>query len=654
MAYVRTLSTSMPSLREIVSRFLGDQDQYRDRDFIDNDGVSRQDLALDKLVKEICSLASVSSEPPAVLPNNRRWKFSDFHNSLHKQHPTFFQQEQRRQAFESENFPLRVINVATGKLEDVSWVRGKKVEVEKKMKRDIVQLEESKNKNLTALEIDTKKALAAEMRRSEEEREILSTAAIWLDSMKQVHNERLEETKKIKANAMASIAPFKYAILSHCWLQRPHEEVIYSDLGQDVSLYEIANDLKPTKKESLRKLLYSMKATKSRGLEYIWADTCCIDKSNFTELVESLSSMGTWYINADFCLVFLGDVDSDRLSVVEPTGTWPRWSTRGWTLQEIVLCREAVFYNSQWKNIGDSNNDGEAICKISGLPPNSACKGTPPDYAASTILHWAASRETFKDEDQAYSLMGILGVRMEASYGEGRQRALSRLIDEVVRVKGDVSAFNWRGKDCGRTMYPSDLTGFPSDVSDPVRSGNAISITNAGLYSEFDIIPIHIVIDSEKSYTDDTSALHSILALEKLGDPRDECEVSCTIRFTVQGSGQTSNAPYYGPDTTSYDPKLEATLVCDLWMLKDRLTQKTIQEFEYPHYCVGRIHNLHRRWVLARFAGLKRANWFLCLFVMMGSDTYAGRRIPTDEIFKDPFYHERDLLTVPMYMLTSI
>lgn len=46
------------------------------------------------------------------------------------------------------------------------------------------------------------------------------------------------------------------------------------------------------------KLLKSISEARLLGFNYIWVDSCCINKSNNTELVEAISSMGDWYKNA--------------------------------------------------------------------------------------------------------------------------------------------------------------------------------------------------------------------------------------------------------------------------------------------------------------------------------------------------------------------
>ncbi|PQE21528.1 vegetative incompatibility HET-E-1 protein [Rutstroemia sp. NJR-2017a BVV2] len=102
---------------------------------------------------------------------------------------------------------------------------------------------------------------------------------------------------------------------------------------------------------------------------YLWNDTCCINKGDANELSDSLARMGEWYNNADFCLVHL-----DTPSATEWLSTWdhlekpdelsnfhkfdevsgPKWATRGWTLQELVLSKMTFYVNSTWKPLSRS------------------------------------------------------------------------------------------------------------------------------------------------------------------------------------------------------------------------------------------------------------------------------------------------------------
>jgi hypothetical protein len=91
------------------------------------------------------------------------------------------------------------------------------------------------------------------------------------------------------------------------------------------------------------------------GLQYVWLDTCCIDKRSSAELSEATNSMYRWYERSTVCYAYLADVPSEgfwsETAEYEALGK-SRWFTRGWTLQELlaprnVLLYEGNVYNSQ-------------------------------------------------------------------------------------------------------------------------------------------------------------------------------------------------------------------------------------------------------------------------------------------------------------------
>ena len=387
------------------------------------------------------------------------------------------------------------------------------------------------------------------------------------------------------------------------------------------------------------------------GKRYVWLDTCCIDKSNSGELVESLSLMGDWYANADLCLVHV-DTPRSNSEWVEEWNYWKdsshvpvslnmtefnqigtgetdeekakfkiEWATRGWTLQELVLSKVTYYVNSHWENLtrpvevigplyalrpfiqrylrhpftnthksvdpkileelkkvlsptfikdgmsqeneiavmiqtlgfvpprglkekvaeaqigkavltasgqmsgrlddlvsrgditdvsglssilqeGDSIkrialfnhlfselmeltdtailDDRKTIAKFSKIEnmTNWIAGDGLFDSSASTSLVTAAQRETTVLTDQAYCLMGILGVRFPAFPAEGLPKALARLLDEVVISYNDVSVFNWTGKHQGsplhgRSLFPSSIDAFVDPTQNPVVKSQA-------------------------------------------------------------------------------------------------------------------------------------------------------------------------------------
>jgi hypothetical protein len=137
-----------------------------------------------------------------------------------------------------------------------------------------------------------------------------------------------------------------YAILSHTWTEG--QEVTFADIKE----LGKAVDTDGKSKEGYQKLRFCAEQAKRDGLDYFWVDTCCIDKSNNTELSKAINSMFLWYQNADRCYVYLSDVEIRTLNVDrsdEPARTWQsafkesRWFTRGWTLQELLAPKAVEF-----------------------------------------------------------------------------------------------------------------------------------------------------------------------------------------------------------------------------------------------------------------------------------------------------------------------
>ena len=57
------------------------------------------------------------------------------------------------------------------------------------------------------------------------------------------------------------------------------------------------------------KIKYACEQAIRDGYEYVWVDTCCINKDSSAELSEAINSMYRWYQSAAVCYVFLSDVD---------------------------------------------------------------------------------------------------------------------------------------------------------------------------------------------------------------------------------------------------------------------------------------------------------------------------------------------------------
>jgi hypothetical protein len=141
-----------------------------------------------------------------------------------------------------------------------------------------------------------------------------------------------------------------YAILSHTW-----------DEGQEVTFDDLVKNSGKSK-TGYNKIWFCARQAQRDGLEYFWVDTCCIDKTNNSELSEAIVSMFQWYKNAMRCYVYLSDVSSracekdsepHRELKREPAIKTSRWFTRGWTLQELIAPASVEFFSKEGDRLGD-------------------------------------------------------------------------------------------------------------------------------------------------------------------------------------------------------------------------------------------------------------------------------------------------------------
>src|SRR5215831_501837 len=92
-----------------------------------------------------------------------------------------------------------------------------------------------------------------------------------------------------------------YAILSHTW---GDEEITIQQLRRlgGCSQQTLASPQTLDKKRRATvlkkgyiKIAGAAQLAVGRGLDYIWVDTCCIDKTSSSELSEAINSMYLWY-----------------------------------------------------------------------------------------------------------------------------------------------------------------------------------------------------------------------------------------------------------------------------------------------------------------------------------------------------------------------
>jgi len=223
-----------------------------------------------------------------------------------------------------------------------------------------------------------------------------------------------------------------YAILSHTW--EHGEEVTFRDLIDGTG----------KNKTGYNKIQFCGQQAERDGLRYFWVDTCCIDKSSSAELQEAINSMFRWYQKAERCYVYLSDVlygSSDRDDEYsrrwKPAFKKSRWFTRGWTLQELIAPASVEFFSKDGAYLGNRQSLEQTVHEITGIAVE-ALRGRPlSQFRTDERLLWAAKRQTIREEDNAYCLLGIFNIYMALIYGEGRKNAMARLEEQVEKISKD-------------------------------------------------------------------------------------------------------------------------------------------------------------------------------------------------------------------------
>lgn len=126
----------------------------------------------------------------------------------------------------------------------------------------------------------------------------------------------------------------QYAILSHRW---------YQD-NEELSFVDVPNLSHPTvqAKKGYQKLVGFQKIVQSYyGCRYLWVDSACISE---TDRKASIPLMFAWYRHAYVCVIYL--TSSSTISK-DP------WSTRGWTLQELLAAERIICFTSDWRPVKD-------------------------------------------------------------------------------------------------------------------------------------------------------------------------------------------------------------------------------------------------------------------------------------------------------------
>ncbi|KAG2335861.1 hypothetical protein BDR05DRAFT_205965 [Suillus weaverae] len=252
------------------------------------------------------------------------------------------------------------------------------------------------------------------------------------------------------------ITYFRFVMLSHRW---EGKEPLLQDIQGKV-VYE----LDPV--GGIKKLQSFCKTARDAGYRWAWSDTCCVDKNNDVELQASVKSMFVWYHHSALTVVYLSDVPPSSKSGALVKSAW---NTRGWTVQEFLAPKVILFYQKDWTLYLDdrtpNHKDSVAIMQeleyATGIDRRVVMNFRPGMRGAREKLQWASTRITTLQEDVAYSLFGVFGVRLHVDYTEKKQSALGRLLQEIIAQSGDITALDWVGESSEfNSCLPADITSY--------------------------------------------------------------------------------------------------------------------------------------------------------------------------------------------------
>lgn len=288
------------------------------------------------------------------------------------------------------------------------------------------------------------------------------------------HKMRLLHSNTLKLHEFIGSQTPPYAILSHTWGE---EEVSFQELQAG----------KPSEKKGFEKIKRCSEIAAEDGFDWVWVDTCCIDKTSSAELSEAINSMYRWYQLAEVCYALLSDVPSDEDPYAEGSAfRKSRWFTRGWTLQELIAPPHLQFLGGDWKDIGSKLSMQDVISEITRIQTD-ALVGIRklPDFSVAQRMSWASNRVTTREEDIAYCLMGIFDINMPMLYGEGT-KAFIRLQEQIITNSDDDSIFAWWDQwDQWRLRTKTDGQGLLAlSPKNFIRSGNIVRVNGHGLASK--------------------------------------------------------------------------------------------------------------------------------------------------------------------------
>jgi hypothetical protein len=271
-----------------------------------------------------------------------------------------------------------------------------------------------------------------------------------------LYNHLIEKTKKMEVPSRNIKLSLKNKIYSE--FKKWNEYLNFFNNDKDINKKNLNNHYK------LIKIINCILENEDyKDYVYIWIDTLCIDKSSSAELNENIVSMYKIYRYAFKVIVLLCDNYKGNIKNMIKD----EWWNRIWTLQEYLANNNICFYdnnteieytklhifkyllNNKEKNEVNINEFINIITIDHRIIKNNSITGAKKvneefvkSIPAGIKFNWIFERKFTREEDIAYSLMGLLDTYITPLYGEGIDKSLKRLIREYILQSNDTSIFD--------------------------------------------------------------------------------------------------------------------------------------------------------------------------------------------------------------------
>ncbi|KAG1890608.1 uncharacterized protein F5891DRAFT_986917 [Suillus fuscotomentosus] len=236
---------------------------------------------------------------------------------------------------------------------------------------------------------------------------------------------------------------FSWVMLSHRWERK--EPLLHDIQGRDIYDLDAVG--------TVVKLQKFCEVARDAGHRWAWSDTCCINQNNNVEVQHAHHCLPIG--RASFIRVWRARKQHLEHARMDSSGV-PR--------SKVVL-----FYQADWTLYLDdrSRNHKHSLAitqeleRSTGISARALVDFRPGMIDAREKLRWASTRVTTLQEDIAYSLFGIFGVHLPVIYGEKRQNALGRLLQEIIAHSGDITALDWVGQSSNfNSCLPADIFSY--------------------------------------------------------------------------------------------------------------------------------------------------------------------------------------------------